>query len=296
MAGEGSAGGASGRPVSGVDGAVRGFASFGGGAAPWPSGGEESRSSCPALLQAACQAVSWRPVRCAGEASGAGPAGRGRAGAGAARWARASCFSTRNKVGRPKSSRGPADLQRARGGSWWSTVGSDEDDPGGCGRLLPILRTAVGRGLRGSLVGRRGVRPRAGSGEAIFGLPRRRFEGLPEGFRRCVFDGAAARGGLHRFGKTRVFRARRRRPGKVVSLRSTTFSRAPPGCGCGGGNDPPSLSLLSARAARDFLAGGPFLSSFAPFFEPWRGARNPNFNPSSERVLTLTRAPLPREP
>ena len=44
LAGEGSAGGASGRPVSGVDGAVRGFASFGGGAAPWPSGGEESRA------------------------------------------------------------------------------------------------------------------------------------------------------------------------------------------------------------------------------------------------------------
>ena len=34
LAGEESAGGASGRPMSGVDGAVRGFASFGGGAAP----------------------------------------------------------------------------------------------------------------------------------------------------------------------------------------------------------------------------------------------------------------------
>ena len=86
-----------------------------------------------------------------------------RAGAGAARWARASCFSTRNKVGRPKSSRGPEDLQRARGGPWRPTVGSDEGDPGGCGRLLPILRTAVGRGSNRSLVGRRGVRPRAGS-------------------------------------------------------------------------------------------------------------------------------------
>ena len=63
LAGEESAGGASGRPVSGVDGAVRGFASFGGGAAPWPSGGEECSSCCPALLQAAWQAVSWRPVR-----------------------------------------------------------------------------------------------------------------------------------------------------------------------------------------------------------------------------------------
>ena len=98
LAGEGSAGGASGRPVSGVDGAVRGFASFDRGAAPWPSGGEECSSCCPALLQAAWQAVSWRPVRCAGEASGAGPAARGRAAAGAARWARASCFSTCNKV------------------------------------------------------------------------------------------------------------------------------------------------------------------------------------------------------
>ena len=160
---EGSAGGASGRPVSGVDGDVRGFARFDRGAAPWPSGGEECSSSCPALLQAAWQAVSWRPVRCAGEASGAGPAARGRAGAGAARWARASCFGTRNKVGRPKSSRGPGDLQRARGGPRWSVGLSDEDDPGGCGHLLPILRTAVGRGSRGSLVGRRGVRPRAGS-------------------------------------------------------------------------------------------------------------------------------------
>ena len=47
MAGEGSAGGASGRPVSGVDGAVRGFASFDRGAAPWPSGGEECSSCCP---------------------------------------------------------------------------------------------------------------------------------------------------------------------------------------------------------------------------------------------------------
>jgi len=75
----------------------RGFASDDG-AAPWPSGGEESRSCCPALLQAAWQAVSWRPVRCAGEASGAGPAARGRAAAGTARWARASCFSTCNKV------------------------------------------------------------------------------------------------------------------------------------------------------------------------------------------------------
>ena len=163
MAGEESAGGASGRPVSGVDGAVRGFASFDRGAAPWPSGGEECSSCCPALLQAAWQAVSWRPVRCAGEASGVRPAARGRAGAGAARWARASCFSTRNKVGRPKSSRGPEDLQRARGWLWWSMVGSDEDHSRGCGRLLPILRTAVGRGLRGSLVGRRGVRPPAGS-------------------------------------------------------------------------------------------------------------------------------------
>ena len=97
LAGEGSAGGASGRRVSGVDGAVRGFASFGGGAAPWPSGGEECSSCCPALLQAAWQAVSWRPVRCAGEASGAGPAAQGRAAAGAARWARASCFSTEIK-------------------------------------------------------------------------------------------------------------------------------------------------------------------------------------------------------
>ena len=97
LAGEGSAGGARGRRVSGVDGAVRGFASFGGGAASWPSGGEECSSCCPALLQAAWQAVSWRPVRCEGEASGAGPAGRGRAGAGTARWARASCFSTEIK-------------------------------------------------------------------------------------------------------------------------------------------------------------------------------------------------------
>ena len=163
LAGEGSAGCARGRRMSGVDGAVRGFASFDRGAAPWPSGGEECSSCCPALLQAAWQAVSWRPVRCAGEASGAGPAGRGRAGAGTARWARASYFSTRHRVGRLKSSRRPGDFQRARGWSWWSVVGSDEGDPWGCGRLLPILRTAVGRGLRGSLVGRRGVRPPAGS-------------------------------------------------------------------------------------------------------------------------------------
>ena len=201
-------------------------------------------------------------MRCAGEASGAGPAARGRAGAEASMWARASCFSTRNKVGRPKSSRGPGDLQRARGGSWWSVVLSDEDDPGGCGHLLPILRTAVGRGLRGSLVGRRGVRPRAGSGsEAIFALPRRRFEGLPEGFRRRGFDGAVARGGLYRFGKNRVFRARRRRPGKVAALRSATFSRAPPGCGCRAGGNP-SLSLLSARAARDFFGWRTVLNDF----------------------------------
>ena len=175
LAGEGSAGGASGRPVSGVDGAVRGFASFGGGAASWPSGGEECSSCCPALLQAAWQAVSWRPVRCAGEASGAGPAARGRAGAGAARWARASCFSTRNKVGRPKSSRGPGDLQRARGWLWWSVVVSDEGDPWGCGRLLPILRTAVGRGSNRSLVGRRGVRPPAGSERGDFRPPASAF-------------------------------------------------------------------------------------------------------------------------
>ena len=162
LAGEGSAGGASGRPVSGVDGAVRGFASFDRGAAPWPSGGEECSSCCPALLQAAWQAVSWRPVRCAGEASGAGPAGRGRAGTGAARWARASCFSTRNKVGRPKLSRGPGDLQRAREWSRWSMVGSDEDDPGGCGRLLSMLRTLLVAGCAGRSWGGVGsVLPRA---------------------------------------------------------------------------------------------------------------------------------------
>ena len=263
MAGEGSAGGASGRPVSGVDGAVRGFASFDRGAAPWPSGGEECSSCCPALLQAAWQAVSWRPVRCAGEASGAGPAARGRAGAGTVRWARASCFSTRIKVGRPKSSRGPEDLQRARGWSWWSVVLSDEDDPGGCGHLLPILRTAVGRGLRGSLVGRRGVRPRAGSEARRFSPSR---VDVLRAFPRA--SGGACLMGRQRgaastvLAKTAFFARGRRRPGKVVSLRSTTFSRAPPGCGCAVAmNLSPSLSF-PARAARDFFGGRAVLNDF----------------------------------
>jgi len=211
-----------------------------------------------ALLQAAWQAVSWRPVRCAGEASGAGPAARGRAAAGAARWARASCFGTRNKVGRPKSSRGPGDLQRARGGPWWSVVLSDEDDPGGCGHLLPILRTAVGRGLRGSLVGRRGVRPRAGSEARRFSPSR---VDVLRAFPRA--SGGAGLMGRQRgaastvFAKTAFSARGRRRPGKVVSLRYSTFSRAPPGCVVAAVMTP-SLSLLSARAARDFLAGGPF--------------------------------------
>ena len=274
LAGEGSAGGASGRPVSGVDGAVRGFASFGGGAAPWPSGGEESRAAAVRshCLQAAWQAVSWRPVRCAGEASGVRPAARGRAGAGTARWARASCFSTRNKVGRPKSSRGPGDLQRARGGPWRPMVRSDENDPGGCGHLLPILRTAVGRGLRGSFVGRRGVRPRAGSEARRFSPSR---VGVLRAFPRA--SGGACLMGRQRGAASTVlakwpFFARAGvAPGKLPRCARQLSPGLRRGVVAVAMNLSPSLSL-PARAARDFFARLTVLSTFEPFFEPWRGS------------------------
>ena len=133
-------------------------------------------------------------------------------------------------------------------------VGSDEDDPGGCGRLLPILRTAVGRGLRGSFVGRRGARPLAGSEARRFSPSR---VDVLRAFPRA--SGGAGLMGRQRGAASTVlaktaFSARgRRRPGKVVSLRYSTFSRAPPGCGCGGGNESLSLSLSScARSARFF--------------------------------------------
>ena len=235
--------------------------------------GKNVAAAVPHCLQAAWQAVSWRPVRCAGEASGAGPAARGRAGAGTARWARASCFSTRNKVGRPKLSRGPGDLQRARGWLWWSVVVSDEGDPWGCGRLLPILRTAVGRGLRGSLVGRRGVRPRAGSEARRFSPSRvdvlRAFPRASGG--AGLMGGSAGRPPPF-WRKPRFPRAPALAPGKLPRYARQLSPGRAPGCGCAVAmNLSPSLSL-AARAARDFFARLTVLSIFEPFFEPWRGS------------------------
>ena len=74
-----------------------------------------------------------------------------------------------------------------------------------------------------------------------------------------------------------------------MSLRSTTFSRAPPGCGvCVGGNDSlsPSLFLRAQRAI--FSRVVRFLSIFEPSIEPWRAARNPNLTLALGVILTLT--------
>ena len=72
--------------------------------------------------------------------------------------------------------------------------------------------------------------------------------------------------------KTAFFARAGARPGKVAALRSATFSRASAEVVAAAVM---TLSLplsLPARAARDFFARLTVLSTFAPFFEPWRGS------------------------
>ena len=172
-------------------------------------------------------------------------------------------------------------MQRARGVPWWSVVLSDEDDPWGCGRLLPILRTAVGRGLRGSLVGRRGVRPRAGS-EA------RRFSPSRVDVLRAFPRASGGAGLMERqrgarstvLAKPAFFARAGVAPGKLPRSARQLSPGLRRGCGCRAGSNPPlSPSFLRAQRAIFWREG-----RFKRFLSP-------SSSPGGELVtLTLTLA------